>query len=393
MKPINVLVVGAGMYVCGRGTEGFGTILPALFQWKKDNKIGDVYVAGTCPKGIKECKLKADKLSKSTGVKLNIVYFPTGKINDKKAYLKALKEIPKPVCAIISVPDDMHKKIAGDCMDKGAHVLVVKPLTPTTKEAKELITIQNKNKVWGAVEFHKRFDLANIKLKDIIRAGRIGDPLYFVVEYSQRKSIPSKNFAKWVNTVNIFQYLGVHYVDIIYFVTGAMPTRVMALGQKSWLKKQGFNTYDSIQGIIEWKMPDGKVFSSCILANWIDPESTSAMSDQKIKVIGTKGRFESDQKKRGITIITDDKGIEEPNPYFCVGYGPDGSIDYRGYGIESVHQFLKDVRDVEEGKVKIKELESIRPSFKQAVVSTKVIEAVNKSLKVNGKWISLDHSS
>ena len=31
-QPLNVLLIGAGMYTCGRGTDGFGTVLPALFE-------------------------------------------------------------------------------------------------------------------------------------------------------------------------------------------------------------------------------------------------------------------------------------------------------------------------------------------------------------------------
>ena len=34
-KPLNLLIVGGGMYVCGRGTDNFGTILPAVLEAKK----------------------------------------------------------------------------------------------------------------------------------------------------------------------------------------------------------------------------------------------------------------------------------------------------------------------------------------------------------------------
>ena len=33
MKKIDIVVIGAGLYVCGKGTEGYGTILPAIFEW------------------------------------------------------------------------------------------------------------------------------------------------------------------------------------------------------------------------------------------------------------------------------------------------------------------------------------------------------------------------
>jgi len=113
------------------------------------------------------------------------------------------------------------------------------------------------------------------------------------------------------------------------------------------------------------------------------------MSDQRIKVIGTKGRYEADQKMRGICLVTDEKGIEEPNPDFCSIYGSKaGEITFQGYGIDSVVQFLDDVREIETGILKMKDLETKRPTFKESVVPTIVIEAANRSLKENGTWVN-----
>jgi hypothetical protein len=114
------------------------------------------------------------------------------------------------------------------------------------------------------------------------------------------------------------------------------------------------------------------------------------MSDQKIKVIGTKGRYEADQKMRGIKVVTDEGGIEEPNPDFCSAYGfRKGEIMYQGYGIESVKQFLSDVTDLECGKAKRESFEGKRPTFKNALVSTAVLETANKSLGENGAWLDM----
>ena len=387
---LNVAVIGAGMYVCGKGTDSHGTIMPAIYQWKKNNALGDLYVAVTSPKSVDNTRKKIDELERRMGIETPIKYFPETGHEDPECYKDAIRKIPKPACAMVVVPDNLHRQITGYAIENGLHTLVVKPLAATLNEVRELIEIQKRTKVYCAVEFHKRFDRANLKLKDVISEGLIGDPLYFIIEYSQRKSVPSEHFRKWVTSTNIFQYLGIHYVDIIYFATKAIPKRAMATGQKGWLISQGIDAYDSIQGIIEWELPSGKKFTSHILTNWIDPESTSAVSDQKIKVIGTKGRFESDQKKRGITIVTDEKGIEEPNPYFCSAYGRNGSINYRGYGIESICQFLDDVAGIEKGEVKIKDLEDKRPTFNQSIVPTRVLEAVNTSLRKSGEWVTIN---
>jgi predicted dehydrogenase len=210
-----------------------------------------------------------------------------------------------------------------------------------------------------------------------------------VVLYSQRKSIPSIQFRKWVEKTTIFQYLGIHYIDIVYFVTQATPVRATAVGQKNWLSSQGIDAYDSVQGNIEWQLPSGKKFNQYILTNWIDPESTSALSEQNIRMIGTKGRYESDQKNRGNTMVTDKKGIEEINPYFIGAYQIDGRVTYRGYGIDSIETFLNDVVQVEEGTVRIDDLEGRRSTFKQSIVPTAILESIHLSLQKNGEWVTI----
>lgn len=390
-KKLNILIIGTGMYVCGRGTDGYGTILPAIYEWKKSGFGGDVYIAGTRLDGIRAVKEKAAALDKLYGFTVNINYYPQNEMNDSEAYRKAINDIPKPACVIVVVPDDLHRTVAGYAVEKGLHTLVVKPLAPTIKETLELVALQKKHGVYCAVEFHKRFDRSNLKLKDTLSSGSIGEPLYFIVEYSQRKSIPTEKFKKWVETTNIFQYLGIHYADIICWATGAVPLRAMASGQKNFLISRGIDAYDSIQAVIEWKMASGNVFASSFFTNWIDPENTSAMSDQRIKVIGTKGRYEADQKNRGIRIITDENGIEEPNPDFCSIYGTvAGDVTFRGYGIESVLQFFTDVCGIEAGTLKIAGLEGRRPTFKDSIIPTAIIEAVNKSLAENSKWINIE---
>jgi len=389
-KKLNILVIGTGMYACGRGTDGYGTILPAIYEWKKSGFEGDIYIAGTRQDGVRGVKEKTEALDKLYGFNVNINYYPKNELNGPDAYKKAINDIPKPACAIVVVPDDLHRTVAGYAVENGLHTLVVKPLAPTIKETLEMIELQKKNNVYCAVEFHKRFDRSNLKLKDTISGGRIGEPLYFIVEYSQRKSIPTEKFKKWVETTNIFQYLGIHYVDIIYWATGALPLRAMASGQKNFLVSRGINAYDSIQAVIEWKTASGNIFTSSFFTNWIDPENTSAMSDQRIKVIGTKGRYEADQKNRGIRIVTDENGIEEPNPDFCSMYGTAaGDVSFRGYGIESVLQFLDDVCGVESGALKIAGLEGRRPTFRDSVIPTAIVEAVNKSLAESGEWINI----
>ncbi len=390
-KLLNILVIGTGMYSTGRGTDAYGTVLPAITEWYRNNsKKSKVIFVGTNGIHSVSSSRKAAQLAQDTGVNLDISFLPEKGDIDIEVYKRALKEIPRPACVVIVVPDHMHYQVAKDCLQEKLPVLIVKPLTPTAKEAKALIALAQKNNLFAAVEFHKRWDKANLMMRDVIQNNRIGDLLYCWVEYSQRKSMPTDVFRSWIGKTSVLQYLGVHYIDIVRFTTNALPIRVMAIGQKKWLPLQELDAYDSIQCFIEWLVPSGGTFTQVILTNWIDPESSSAMSDQKIKIVGTNGRFESDQKDRGVTINSDDRGIEQPNPYFCVEYGSDiGEKEWRGYGVESVKGFLTDVENLNSRVVTLEQLENNRPTFSEALISTSVVEAAHQSLVKGNIWIEI----
>ena len=388
MKSIDVVVIGAGLYVCGRGTPGYGTILPAIFEWKRQNKnIGDIHCVSTSIESAQELSKKSNDLINKTGVNIKVKAYPQSGLQDHLAYLRVLNNINKPACAIIAVPDHLHYQIAKDCLEAGLHTLLVKPFTSTFAEGRDLVKLAQKFSLYGAVEFHKRWDRSNILLRDKIQSGSLGIPLNCWVEYSQRKSIPLIFFKDWASKTSILQYLGVHYIDIIRFATSAMPKRVMAVGQKSEIIQHNIDTYDAIQCVIEWEMPDGTSFTETILTSWIDPESSTAVSDQKIKFIGTKGRYEADQKERGIRINTEGLGVQHINPDFCMPYGTkNGSIRWYGYGIDSITTFLKDIVDLEEDLKSLSELQIERPSFKESLISTMVVEAAHLSLENESNW-------
>ena len=392
MKKIDIVVIGAGLYVCGKGTDGYGTILPAIFEWKRNNKnIGDVHCVSTSSESSQKLLEKAKELEVKTGVKLNIKSYPKNGSKNHTAYKEVLDECKKPACAIIAVPDHLHYQITKDCLDSGLHTLIVKPLTPTYAEGLELVNLAKKNELYGAVEFHKRWDKSNILLRDQFKAGELGKPLNCWIEYSQRKSVPVTFFKDWASRTSILQYLGVHYIDIVRFVTSAYPKRVMAVGQKTEIIEHGIDTFDAIQCIVDWEMPDGTNFTETILTSWVDPENSSAVSDQKIKFVGTKGRYEADQKERGIRINTDDLGVQHINPDFCMSYGKDeGDIHWHGYGIESITTFIDDVIGLEDGSKTLSYLESNRPSFQESLVSTIVTEAAHRSLEDSSSWQSIE---
>lgn len=382
---MKVLVVGAGMYVSGRGTSGVGTILPALAQHSRHHPIDRVTVVATRPASEKPLGDAVGRINGLLGSKLEVDY---------KAIDGNLADIARGGydCAIVSVPDHLHFEVTRTLMWEGIHCLVVKPLTPTVAEANELLSLQADRNLHCAVEFHKRFDEQNLLVQRYVREGVIGVPRYLVVGYSQRIGIPLDVFRSWADRTNIFQYLGVHYVDLVHFLTGVKPVRISAVGTRGVLDAKGIHTWDSVHATIVWSTPPGgsSEFISQMAIGWIDPNSTAAMSDQRFFLVGSKGRLDLDQTDRGVTLVTGSGAVEKPNPYFSMML-PDGeALTFQGYGFKSIERFLLDIASLKLGTATPTALSVIRPSFAAGLLSTAVVSAANESLARNGEWREID---
>jgi predicted dehydrogenase len=376
------------MYITGRDGTGMGTVLSSLAESSKSISIEEVVVVSRSDSSTKTVNEAAQRINKLLGTTLKVSFKALG--GNGEEVIKMLHIEKRFDACIIAVPDHLHFAFGKICLQHGIHTLMVKPLTPTVAEAKELITIAEKNNLFACVEFHKRYDETNLWIKKAITENKIGKLNYFTVDYSQRIDIPLKTFKGWSDKSNIFQYLGVHYVDLIYFLTKFKPVRIAAYGTDGILKKQGINTYDSVHALIEWQHSSNKFISS-FNTNWIDPNCSSALSDQKYKVIGTEGRIECDQKNRGVELVTPATGIQQINPYFS-DYLPDenGELRFGGYGHKSIRMFLNDVMDLKNGKVSLSHLNSHRPSFSESLTSVAVVEAANISLNNNSAWTNIE---
>jgi predicted dehydrogenase len=390
---MNILIVGAGMYVTGRNGSGVGTLLSAIVQCSKEYKITSVTIIATSSENAVIVSDISNKINSMLGAHTRIQYRQVS--GDPHIDLPKLCGEIEFACGIICTPDHLHHDYAIVAMRLGLHLLVVKPLTVNLSEAKSLEQERKRLGLYGAVEFHKRWDVTNLWIRKALQDKAIGKLLCFTVDYSQKYTIPTRVFSGWVERTNIFQYLGVHYVDLIWFLTKFRPTRVMAIGVDGRLKGTGLNCWDAVLASIVWTNPrdNSETFVSQFTTSWVDPMATSALSDQKYKVIGSHGRIECDQKNRGLELVDDVRGIQQINPYFSEFLeNGEQAMDFSGYGYDSVRQFIKDVNDIRSNKVSPNDLGAFRPTFRDALVSMSVVDAVNKSLVNHSNWQKIDES-
>ena len=387
---MNVLVVGAGMYVSGRGTSAPGTVLASLAQASRELPIESVTVVARNPENAGHISRTLENLNTRLGTRLTCTYRPIDGDRMRSELPSIMRDTPFD-CAIVSTPDDTHYAIVGALIEMKVPVLVVKPFVDSLEDGIALVRKARDTNCYGAVEFHKRFDESNRYAKRVIGDGTLGDLLYITVDYSQRVTIPTTLFRSWAHRTNVFQYLAVHYVDLVYYMTGYRPVRLTATASETLLKGLGIDTPDSIHVTIQWESADNASrLISVINTNWIDPDSTSAMSDQRMTIVGTKGRLDCDQKHRGIEQVTSDGGSQHVNPYFAEFLATDlGIQEFSGYGYRSIRRFIEDVGNLAAGTTTIEELDRSRPSFRQALVSTAVTDTVGRALDGPPRWLEI----
>ena len=99
----------------------------------------------------------------------------------KELHVKAYQDYKEMIekenldAVVIATPHYSHVKIAKDCINKGLNVLCEKPISVTTKEAKELIDLYNeKENLICAMMYNQRTNQMYKKAKELIESGSIG---------------------------------------------------------------------------------------------------------------------------------------------------------------------------------------------------------------------------
>lgn len=75
---------------------------------------------------------------------------------------------------VVATPNDTHFSYSKAALEAGCHVVVDKPLTPTMKEAEQLVRLATEHKRLISVYQDRRWDGAFITVKKLIQSGALG---------------------------------------------------------------------------------------------------------------------------------------------------------------------------------------------------------------------------
>lgn len=392
MVKLNILVVGGGMI-------SQELILPTVFQQRRAGKIDKILIATRRAKTINTIRQafaneEFDAWPDPNNVDPQASY--------PEIYKDAIEALPAPAAVIVATPDHLHTPVILDAVNAGFDSIVEKPLCLKVTEAHEIAQAAERAARYVYTDFHKRHDNALRACRYKYRRGLMGQSLCSYAWIEERREMPLKYLALWAEQSSSFEYIGCHYVDMFHFITGELPRKVVAFGQRKFLPKHGKDTYDAVQAIIEWD--SGAV--QYVQTSWVLPEANPNLTNQGFQITCTEGEFRADNADRNSNFVTTQGGVERFNPYFFKPYldwdDPDRDC-WLGYGGQSIIQPIDDIIRIHQETADLSAADSLaerrriieqfkqtRPLPNQALIATAVNEAVKLSLASDNRAVTFD---
>jgi len=256
----------------------------------------------------------------------------------------------------VATPDDRHFPAARAALLAGKHVLIEKPSVLTLAELDELQALAERNGVLAKVVYHKLLDPDHKKLRTHVTDGVLRHVNNGYCSLLEPKAIASGQFAEWVTGRNPGTYVAVHYLKLIDFTFG--PTwrlsRVSATGQRGLVGRADGPTWDSVQLQVTYTHPDNREATFDIHTSWVTPDNFPGYVDQEVQFRFDNGVWLAHQRKRGVELTVEGRTPHDlkntPNHHYNGTFlEPWGERSQRGYGIEVIERFFREVARVEFG--------------------------------------------
>ncbi len=190
---------------------------------------------------------------------------------------------------VIATPPATHCEIASDCLRNGLHVLVEKPITLNSEDAKDLIRIAAENDRVLMVGHTFEFNPAVRALKAMIDDGEIGD-IYYI-------DAVRASLGLFQTKANVVWDLAPHDISIIRYLTGEEPISVSSRGQAC--------VQEGIEDVAYTTMTFPNNVLAHLRTSWLDPSKT-----RRITVVGSKKMVIYDDVEPLEKLKVYDKGVK-----------------------------------------------------------------------------------
>ncbi len=254
----------------------------------------------------------------------------------------------------VATPDDRHFEAAQRALQAGKHVLIEKPSVLSLTELDALEKLAIENNVLAKVVYHKLLDPDHKKLRTLVADGELQHVNTGYCTLLEPKSISGGQFAEWITGRNPGTYVAVHYIKLIDFTFGGRLKSISCTGQRGIVGPAQGNTWDTTQLRMIYEYSDGRDAAFDIHTSWVTPDNFPGYVDQEVQFRFDNGVWNAHSRKRGIECTVEgrtpfQRKININNHYNGTFLEPWGERSQRGYGIEVLERFVREVAHVEFG--------------------------------------------
>lgn len=187
----------------------------------------------------------------------------------------------------ICTPNSLHFKMGKEALDSKKNVLIEKPLSQNSKLAEDLFHVAKQNNLILLTGHIFRFNNAIKQAKELIESGGIGCVYHVRCDWHQMNS--TTNYRD----ENIVLDIGLHPLDIVYYLFNTVPEKMNCL---RWSFTQKFAEIANLS--FELSLSKTNKISVIIDLNWITPIRNRTMT-----IIGSKKTIEVMCVKQEVRVI------------------------------------------------------------------------------------------
>ena len=311
-----------------------------------DRKFGDIDVPLTAV--ATRTGSRADKYRKEAGSNIG----PFASYSGADAVAKMLAAGVDFAC--VATPDDRHFEGAKQILEAGVNLLIEKPSVLRLQELDELVEIAHRKSVLAKVVYHKLLDPDHKRMRTLVADGVLQHINNGYCSLLEPKLISGAQFSEWITGRNPGTYVAVHYIKLIDFSFGGRLKTITATGQRGIVGPQDGPTWDSTQMRMVYEYADGREAAFDIHTSWVTPDNFPGYVEQEVQFRFDNGVWNGHSRKRGIELTVEGKTPVEMKTTINTHYNgkslePWGQRSQRGYGIEVIERFARELAYVEFG--------------------------------------------
>ncbi|NOY10308.1 MAG: Gfo/Idh/MocA family oxidoreductase [Spirochaetes bacterium] len=401
-RPIDVTIIGGGMITND-------LILPSIYHLQRTGIAGNINICALNNPPLKALMDNKEFREAFPG-QVFIPYPSLSEPEDKnfpELYKDVLKNMKPRQAVVVAMPDQLHYQVVMDALKNNQNVLCVKPLVLNYDQSEEIREIAHKKGLFVGVEYHKRFDKRSLMARSQYSQGHFGEFVMGEAKMIEPYLYRFSNFQNWftADKTDPFTYVGCHYVDIVYYITGLRPAEVSVIGIKGKFPN-GNTGYLWSHGRVLYE--NGAILS--VIDGLGYPDEGAGSNEQCLTMFcegkGKTGMIKHNDQSRGVThsylegigVAGSHFNFINPDFYQLLPWEGEG-YKPSGYGYDSIAATINTIYRMENNAASLPEdramevrRRTIEETDKKGIIATPansfinelVVEAARKSILNNG---------